>query len=80
MSKFLEASFFVPAAFEAISMPALFSRCFSWCAVAVTLGFHVSPIISMQISFSANMVLVVLFLTPAEPCKSTRIHRCPPAA
>ena len=74
MSKLLEVSFFVLTAFEALSMLALFNRWFRWCWVVVMLGFHVSTIITMQISFSANMVLIVLLLTPATPYASTRIH------
>jgi hypothetical protein len=74
MSKLLEVSFFVLTAFEALSMLALFNRWFRWSWVVMMLGFHVSTIITMQISFSANMVLIVLLLTPATPYASTWIH------
>ena len=85
MSKFLEVGFFVLTVFEALSMIALFNRWFRWCWVVVMLSFHVSTILFMQISFSANMVLIVMLLTPATPYAAARIrmlldHRTGPGA
>jgi hypothetical protein len=74
MSRLLEVGFFVLTVFEALSMVALFNRWFRWCWVVVMLSFHVSTIITMQVSFRANMVLIVLLITPAMPYVSTQIH------
>ena len=74
LSKALEVSFFVLTVFEALSMLVLFNRWFRWCWIIVMLGFHVATIITMQISFSANIVLIVMLLTPATAYAAARIR------
>ena len=74
ISRLLEISFFVLTAFEALSMLVLFNRWFRWAWIVVMMGFHVSTILTMQISFSANMVLIVMLLTPITPYVAGRIQ------
>ena len=54
---------FLLSTFDADPMP----RWFRWTSIVVILGFHMSTIFTMQISFRAKMVLIVMRLTPLTP-------------
>lgn len=70
----LQMGFPIVTIFELLSPLGLFYRRFCYVWILVKGAFHVAPGLFMQIWFTANFVLIVVFLTDIDRLRAAWLH------